>query len=192
MLIFVDVDTQRDFMNEGGALYVPNAESIKPALKRLNDYAVEKGIKVVKTMDVHFGTPAYKDVEGELEVNGGPFPEHCMCGTAGAKSIQETKNNDADIFRKNTYDVFAEKGGNDEIVKYLKDKKVSSAVVYGVATDYCVKSAVLGLLERGIEVTVVRDAIAGVDEKSSDEALQEMEEKGAVIAELEAVTKGEE
>ncbi len=191
MLVFCDIDTQNDFMNEDGALYVPNAECIKPALKRLNDYAISHDIQVIKTKDVHFGGPAYKDVEGELQINGGPFPNHCMCGTPGEKSIVETENDDANVFRKHTYDVFAEKGGSDEIVKYLKDNEVMSAVVYGVATDYCVKAAVLGLLERGVEVIVVRDAIAGVDSKSSDDALKEMEEKGAVISDLSAVTKGE-
>ena len=35
-------------------------------------------------------------------------------------------------------------------------------IVYGVATDYCVKAAAVGLLERGYKVTVVQDAIAAV------------------------------
>ena len=181
MLIFVDVDTQKDFMDASGALAVTGAEDIKPALKRLNDYAVDKDIKVIKTQDNHFGTPAYKDVEGELAVNGGPFPEHCMCGTPGAKSIPETKNSAAKVFRKNTYDVFAEKGGNDEIDKYLEAIGVREAVVYGVATDYCIKAAVTGLMERDIKVLVVHDAIAGVDKDASNKAIVDMAGMGAVM-----------
>ena len=39
MKIHYDVDTQNDFMNPSGALYVPDAESIKPNLKKLTDHA---------------------------------------------------------------------------------------------------------------------------------------------------------
>ena len=36
-------------------------------------------------------------------------------------------------------------------------------VVYGVATDYCVRAAVNGLLARGCRVAVVVDAVRAID-----------------------------
>ena len=39
---FFDVDTQLDFVLPAGALYVPGAESILPAVVRLNRWAAEK------------------------------------------------------------------------------------------------------------------------------------------------------
>ena len=52
-VIFWDVDTQHDFMDADGRLYVPGAESIKSNLKRLTDYAHERGIRIVASSDDH-------------------------------------------------------------------------------------------------------------------------------------------
>jgi len=38
-VLFWDVDTQVDFMRADGKLYVPEAESLVPNLKRLTDHA---------------------------------------------------------------------------------------------------------------------------------------------------------
>ncbi len=176
--IFFDVDTQKDFMNKDGALYVPNAESIKPNLKKLTQFAVNNKIGIICSMDVHIGTEEYKDVETELKRNGGPFPDHCMEGTEGCTSIDETDSIALCIttyIDKQTYDVFSNPETKEEL------KGVEEAVVYGVATDYCVKAAVLGMLKMGIKVTVVEDAIMGVAEDTTKKALKEMKDKGAIF-----------
>src|SRR3989339_460088 len=90
MKIFYDVDTQNDFMNADGALYVPAAELIKPALAKLTDYARANNIPVLGSVDKHFGTEQYKSREGELQKWGGPFPDHCMSQTDGQDKIDET------------------------------------------------------------------------------------------------------
>ncbi len=45
--VFLDMDTQVDFMLPTGSLYVPGAETIIPNLKKLMDYARERSIPVV-------------------------------------------------------------------------------------------------------------------------------------------------
>ena len=52
-------------------------------------------------------------------------------------------------------------------------------VVYGVATEYCVRAAVLGLLRRGRSVALVEDAIRAVDPAQGEAALREMQAAGA-------------
>jgi len=219
MRIFYDVDTQNDFMNSDGALYVPDAELIKPNLMKLTDYAKEKRISIFGSVDKHFGTEEYKPREGELQKWGGPFPDHCMDGTEGQKKINETKlywfNNpkewgfdnasylshrldekvDVDkivrllknvnenipweksglFFEKQSYDVFT--NPITEIV--LAKAKVDEAIVYGVATDYCVKAAVMGMQQRGIQTYIVEDAIKGVTPETTKSALEEMAKAGA-------------
>jgi nicotinamidase/pyrazinamidase len=207
MRIFYVVDTQNDFMNKDGALYVPDAELIKPNLKLLTRYASKRRIFVLGSVDNHFGTPEYKEREMELSRWKGPFPDHCMNGTYGQKIIQECILQDPQhaiyipnllknrpekqieraiehfdfvninkwtpvgvFFEKQSYDVFTNPFAN-EIIDILK---LDEAVVYGVATDYCVKSAVLGMQEKGIQCYVVEDAIKGVSSETTKLALDEM------------------
>jgi nicotinamidase/pyrazinamidase len=172
MKIFYDVDTQNDFMNKDGALYVPDAESIKPNLKILTEYAAKNKIQVVASVDNHYGTPEMKEVEAELARWGGPFPDHCMNGTLGQRKIVETapELTRAIILEKQHYDVFT----NPAIEPMLQTMDVKEAFVYGVATDFCVKAAVLGMQERGIQCYVITDAIRGVFPDKSKAALEEM------------------
>ncbi|MEK6827242.1 MAG: cysteine hydrolase family protein, partial [Nanoarchaeota archaeon] len=148
MRIFYDVDTQNDFMNKTGALYVPNAELIKPNLKLLTDFARKNKILIIGSVDRHFGTEEYKEREGELAKWGGPFPDHCMNGTFGQEKILETNQENYQnlFFEKQSYDVFT----NPTISAFLKESKIKESIVYGVATDYCVKAAVLGMQQKGI------------------------------------------
>ena len=52
-IIFWNVDTQKDFMNKDGKLYVQGAEEIKSNLKRLTNLAKAYNITVVNTGDYH-------------------------------------------------------------------------------------------------------------------------------------------
>ncbi len=69
-------------------------------------------------------------------------------------------------------------------------RKVKKAIVYGVATDYCVKDAVLGMLERGIEVYLVEDAIRGITKDGTEEALDKMYARGAIPVKTDEVVNG--
>src|SRR5260370_2986065 len=69
--VFFDIDTQIDFMYPAGALYVPGAEGIVPAIQQLNQYARAHGIPVISTMDAH----TEDDPEFKL------WPHHCVAET---------------------------------------------------------------------------------------------------------------
>jgi nicotinamidase/pyrazinamidase len=51
--VVLDIDTQRDFMEPGGGLYVPGAETIVPAVRRILEAARDCGIPVVASLDSH-------------------------------------------------------------------------------------------------------------------------------------------
>ena len=51
--VFVDIDTQYDFISRDGALSVPGAEGIRRNLKTLTDYALKNGIKIIASADAH-------------------------------------------------------------------------------------------------------------------------------------------
>jgi len=218
MHIFYDVDTQNDFVNADGALAVPGADKLKKNLKALTEYALNTNTQILGSVDKHFGTPQLAKQEAELLSNGGIFPDHCMVATTGQNKIAETNAspfyiptdskicnaegfmNDIlkssicaqTIFEKQCYDVFAEVGGNPNLPKLLKYADVTEAIVYGVATDYCVKAAVLGMLKMGIHVMVVKDAIEAVNVNPDDgkNAIQEMANAGAGFVNTDSIISG--
>lgn len=189
-IVFYDVDTQNDFMLPDGALHVPEAEKIIGGIGKLTNYARQKGHIVMGSVDRHF-----KD-DAELKRNNGPFPDHCMNDSYGQRKIPETnpvcpayiENKVMDgktldeivgdkreiFFEKQHYDVFT--NPNAELLL----SQAHYAVVYGVATDYCVKAAVLGMRKLGLYVFVVTDAVKGVTKEGHDAALEEMKDKEGV------------
>lgn len=193
-----------------GLLPVTDAEGIIPNIERLVQYAGENRIPIVGSMDKHFGTPEYASAEVELQRNGGDFPDHCMVGTIGAGRLDQIYSKErittlvpnvvpggeksqfsldrlnrfygnyplVDIFfEKQTIDVFT----NAYFKDFLKFSGIDEAIVYGVATDHCVRAAVLGMQERGVQCYVVEDAVKGIDEEGSKLALEEMVRAGAKL-----------
>ena len=174
--IFWNVDTQEDFIDQSGKLYVTGAEEIRPVLKQITDFAKAEGIRVVNTCDYHY--------INSNELSNVPdfitrFPYHCMAGSAGAHFITETEpesplvidwDTELGIFaemdnperfrniviRKDAFDVFAGNPYTEKIVQIINPEQ---AFVYGVTTNICVDKAVIGLAERGIQVYVIIDAI---------------------------------
>jgi nicotinamidase-related amidase len=173
--IFYDIDTQNDFMNENGALYVPDAESIKPNLRKLIDYARKNGTKIVGSVDAH------SENDSEFKF----FPPHCVVGTKGQEKFYKEIEGER-YFEKQHYDVFT----NPEFEKYLENKKVGEAVVYGVATDICVRAAVLGMQKKNVQCYVVEDAIKGIFPDKTKEALEEMLNAGAKFVRTKDVLEG--
>jgi nicotinamidase/pyrazinamidase len=199
-LVFVDVDTQRDFLDPGGSLFIPGSEAIRPNLARLTDYARSRGIPVLATACAH--APDDPDPE--------PFPPHCLIGTPGADRIDETRwpgglvlapdgqfeppEADAPLpahltIQKRRYDVFSHPEADRVVARYASGGP--TFVVYGVATDYCVACAVRGLRGRGHRVAVVTDAIEAVDPAHAPSVLDEFDRLGVARTTTAAVCAGE-
>ena len=178
----VDIDTQDDFVRPGGALYFPGADEPIPIWKQLTDFGQSYRLPMIATMDCH--TP--EDPEFAQ------FPPHCVIGTGGQQKISETlavqhqliQADQVDatidfesqvIVEKSTINIFEK----SQAAVVFGAVQCSAFVVYGVATEYCVKTAVLGLRERGYRVYVVSDAIRAFDPAAGERALAEMANAGA-------------
>ena len=127
------------------------------------------------------------------------FGPHCLVGTRGQQRVPETSWSDvgsltigvSDRFdpcgpipshltiEKREYDVFRHPEANAIVARY--DVGKPTFVVYGVATDYCVKAAVVGLLERGCKVAVVVDAIRAINADGEPAVLDEFTGRGALL-----------
>ena len=183
--VFVDVDTQFDFLFPAGALYVPGAEQIVPVLERLARYAAARGIPVLSTADAH----------AENDAEFASWPPHCVAGTLGqhkpAALLAEPRvvvpNQDAPlrlegarqfILEKQTVEPFAA----HTMGRVLEFLAADRYVVYGVATEVCVYYQARGLLATGKPVTIVADAIRGIGAAAAVQALEEIRSLGGAIA----------
>ncbi len=184
-LVFLDVDTQWDFMDPAGALYVPGAERIRPQLAKLAEYARAHRIPWISSADAH----APDDPSFSV------WPPHCVVGMPGQRRVPETSlpgaviiPNRAGAFRppfdwsghlvleveKQEYSV-ATNANFDAMLAALGPSRF---VVFGVATDYCVKESALALRGLQAPVDLVVDAIREIDPENGRRALEEMTAAG--------------
>jgi nicotinamidase/pyrazinamidase len=192
-IFFADVDTQRDFMLPGGALYVPGAERLIPKLRRLFDFAKKNDVNILSSADAHSSDdPEFSQ-----------FPAHCVKGTEGQRKLEETllphplvlSNQAIDrnlvqdvkkhlqiIVEKQTLDVFSNPV-TERLLRILPPR----AIVFGVTTEYCVQAACLGFRRNGIQTVLLSDAVKALSPETENEALNNLRQAGVEFITLDAL-----
>jgi nicotinamidase/pyrazinamidase len=184
-LVFVDIDTQSDFIEPDGALYIPGSEAILGNLARLTAFARSRHIPVLASGCSH------TDDDPELR----QFRPHCMKGSPGQARVPATSwpgsvvlepgdRYSGDLpphltLHKREFDLFSHPEA--ERLVSLYDRGRPTFVVYGVATDYCVRVAVDGLLERGLRTAVVVDAMRAIDRSAEPGVFESFVARGALL-----------
>ncbi|HEY6403591.1 MAG TPA: isochorismatase family protein [Blastocatellia bacterium] len=197
-MIFFDLDTQRDFMDSTGALYLPDAEAIRPNVERLLRAAGDRKVPTVSTRCAH------EPDDPEFEI----FPPHCVDGEPGAERIfadlpalprreiavdaaadPQAKIQPAThyVVKKKVFDLFSNQWLQG--LRQRGDFKGQSCAVFGVATDYCVRACALGLAEAGARVLLVEDAICGVADETISRTIDEMRAAGVELTTTDEVLK---
>jgi len=83
-----------------------------------------------------------------------------------------------------SYSGFKDDGGKKTGMDlFLRKNKISKVVIYGIATDYCVRATALDALTAGYKVILVKDLCRGVSANTSKKAIEEMKSEGIVILE---------
>jgi nicotinamidase/pyrazinamidase len=180
------VDAQKDFMLPGGKLYVPEAEKLLPNIRRLVDVARDGRAFLVSHGCFHIvEDPEFKT-----------FPPHCIKGTAGADFVPEALSEDyvrvlnepgsslpedflrnqQIILEKQTLDIFESRHANALLERLDRSAQF---VVFGVVTEYCVRLAAKGLLERKRKVCLVSDAIETLSREAEERTFSELATLGA-------------
>jgi nicotinamidase/pyrazinamidase len=63
----------------------------------------------------------------------------------------------------------------------LQKNGIKELIVYGIATDYCVKATAIDAVAAGYKVTVIEGLCKGVAPDTTAKALEEMKAKGIII-----------
>lgn len=170
------VDVQNDFC-PGGALGIPGGNQVIPILNRWIRSAQIMGIPIFFSRDWHPSNHI------SFRSQGGPWPPHCIQGTAGAEFhpsllVPETAVilNKADLAESESYSAF----GATELGNHMKEKAIRRLWIGGLALDYCVLQSALDAHSLGLEVRVLLDGTRAINATSGDaeRALVQMESSG--------------
>ncbi len=181
------IDVQHDFC-PGGALAVPDGNSVLPVVNRL----VGNFENVILTQDWH--PPGHQSFASShpgkapfdmITVGYGEqvlWPDHCVQGTRGAELHDGLEIDAAQLairkgFRReiDSYSAFFE---NDRTTPtglsgYLRERGIKRLTVAGLALDFCVRYSAEDARKLGFDVVVVEDGCRAIDMEGSLAATRE-------------------
>ena len=181
------VDVQNDFC-PGGLLAVRDGDRVVPVLNRYIELFRSEGLPVLASRDWH---PAQSS---HFKQFGGIWPVHCVQSSSGAEFHPQLElPDDTIIFSKgmdpsrDDYSAFQGLDPNMQpLPAVIKELGITRLYVGGLTTDYCVRETVIDGLGCGLAVTLLEDAIRGVDLEAGDSerAIAAMKAAGADTATL--------
>lgn len=184
------VDVQNDFC-PGGALQIVDGDRVIEPINRAAGLFAAARMPVLASRDWH------PPVTRHFRQYGGVWPVHCIQGTVGAAfhpalrlpegTVVLSKGLNPELDGYSAFEGVADDG--TPLAELLSKREVRRLYVCGLATDYCVLCTTREALRRGLEVTVLTDAVAGVDlvPGESATALEDMEKAGAVLTTVEGL-----
>jgi nicotinamidase/pyrazinamidase len=193
------VDIQGDFTKlRNGSLAVDGTDeayikAVAENTKRLK----EVGYPIFATQDWHpknhasfFTNHKGKKAFDMIKLHGKDqvlWPPHCVQKTSGAEILLDNKLFTAVVKKGmdaqyDSYSGFQDDGGKKtNMDKLLKKDNIKKVVVYGIATDYCVRATAIDAAAAGYKVIMIKNLSRGVAPDTSQKAIDEMKAKGIVI-----------
>ena len=193
------VDVQADFTEfKSGTLAVPGTdvqyiEAVETATRQL----VQQGLPVYLTQDWHpadhvsfFTNNSGAEPMQVIEIDGRPqvmWPPHCVQNTPGAEILITAEGSTKTVHKGmdtkyDSYSGFADDGGlKTEMDSLLRKDGIKNLIIFGLATDYCVKATAIDAVDAGYKVTVIEGLSKGVAPETTARALEDMKAKGIII-----------
>lgn len=165
------VDLQNDFCPKG-ALPAPHGDRVVSVINKL--------------LDNFDYVLASKDWHPANSIHFETWPVHCVRDTPGAEFHPDLDTSKLDMVllkgTDNTDDGYsAFEATNENLVGYLRQKRISELYIAGLTTEYCVKQTVLDALKHGFKTFLIEDAVQGICKNKDDVpmAIAEMKKAGA-------------
>ena len=194
------VDVQADFTElKSGSLAVPGSDAqYISAVQRSTRLFLQQGLGIYFTLDWHPEdhisfytnnpeTEPFQEVEiekGRMQVM---WPPHCVQNTPGAEILIDIEGSAERVQtganpKFDSYSGFVDDGGNQTgLDRLLRRDGIKKLIIYGLATDYCVKHTVLDAVELGYQVELLVNLCRGISPDTTDSALEEMKARGVKI-----------
>jgi nicotinamidase/pyrazinamidase len=193
------VDLQGDFTTyKNGSLAVEGTdEAFVNKVHKVTQELHAKGYPIFGTQDWHpadhisfFSNHSGKKPFEAIQIDGRTqvlWPPHCVQGTENARVLVDN-NLFLAIVKKgkdkkfDSYSGFQDDGGaKTEMNQILQKNGIKELIVYGIATDYCVKATAIDAAAAGYKVTVIEGLSKGVAPDTTAKALEEMKAKGITV-----------
>jgi len=186
------VDIQNDFC-EGGSLAVPKGNEVIPIindlLNRVNfdfviltqDFHPPEHTSFAKN---HPGSKEFTEIkleDGEIQML---WPAHCVQGTKGTEFHPDLNKKPEYIVVKKgmnpKYDSYSgfwdnNKKNQTELEQKLKELKVDTVFICGLALDYCVSFTALDAVHAGFKTYLIIDGTRGINIKSMEDQCKKMD-----------------
>jgi nicotinamidase/pyrazinamidase len=193
------VDVQGDFTKfKNGSLAVEGTDEVYVKAVEENTKKLKAaGYPIFATQDWHpadhasfFTNHKGKKAFEVIKLHGKDqvlWPPHCVQKTPGAEILLDNKLFKAVVKKGmdsqyDSYSGFQDDGGKKtEMDKILKQDKINKVVVYGIATDYCVRATAIDAAAAGYKVIMIKSLSRGVAPDTSQKALDEMKGKSIVV-----------
>lgn len=193
------VDLQGDFTTyKNGSLAVEGTDkAFVDKVQKSTEELSAKGYLIFGTQDWHpadhisfFSNHSGKKPFEAIQIEGRTqvlWPPHCVQGTQNARVLTDN-NLFLAIVKKgkdkqfDSYSGFQDDGGaKTEMNQILQKNGIKELIVYGIATDYCVKATAIDAAAAGFKVTVIEGLSKGVAPDTTAKALEEMKAKGIIV-----------
>ncbi len=190
--VVVDLNTQRDFCEPGGACPVTNLPVLVPALRRVIAWAKRNETPIISSVQSHrlWEVPAdgqrglccLDGTHGQRKLDFTLFPTRECVDVDNTLAVPPDLFRDCQqvIFRKRTDDLLT----NPKADRFLSHLAADEFIVFGNGIECSVKALTLALLTRGKPVTVIVDASGYWDVSTADLALRQIAAKGARLITL--------
>jgi len=193
------VDVQGDFTKlKNGSLAVDGTdEAYIQAAEENTKRLKEAGFPIYATQDWHpanhvsfFTNHQGKKAFDVIKLYGKDqvlWPPHCVQNTSGAEILLDKKLFKALVkkgmdSKYDSYSGFQDDGGKKtNLAQLLKKNKIKKVIVYGIATDYCVKATAINAIAAGFKVIFIKNLSRGVAPDTTQKAIEEMKAKGIVV-----------